>query len=417
VVRDSSTPPIESDSSTVTLRSASSRCWAAGDRPAHARDPAGEPDRRRQHEQRHQRELPAQREHRDERGDRGGEVRGDRRGGRGDDGLHAADVVGDPRLHLTGAGAGEEGDRLALQVREHVGAQPVHDLLADLRRDQGLGDAQHGCDGGDGDHADHEPDEQGQVPLRQGVVDDGAQQERRGHRRDRRQRDQRGDDDDGPAVRCEQARDPPQRDLAGLRLLRCGDGGRRDGRVVSPSKERSFRRFTEVTSSWRNNTICCYRVPMQEQEEWEKQESLSDSFRAVSRRLRIQSQKALAPWEVTPGQARALGVLSRHGPVRLGTLSEHLRIAPRSATEVADALETRELVERRADPADRRATLVALTPAARRSWRASGPPAAPRPRSSSPASIPTTGPPSPGSSIFCSVSLPGSATAVRVCRA
>jgi DNA-binding MarR family transcriptional regulator len=112
----------------------------------------------------------------------------------------------------------------------------------------------------------------------------------------------------------------------------------------------------------RDNTISCYRVPMQEQEEWGKQESLSDSFRAVSRRLRIQSQKALAPWDVTPGQARALGVLSRHGPVRLGTLSEHLRIAPRSATEVADALEMRGLVERRDDPTDRRATLIALTP-------------------------------------------------------
>jgi DNA-binding MarR family transcriptional regulator len=98
-----------------------------------------------------------------------------------------------------------------------------------------------------------------------------------------------------------------------------------------------------------------------EQEEWGKQESLSDSFRAVSRRLRIQTQKALAPWEVTPSQARALGVLARHGPVRLGTLSEHLRIAPRSATEVVDALETRRLVERRPDPADRRATLVAPT--------------------------------------------------------
>jgi DNA-binding MarR family transcriptional regulator len=112
----------------------------------------------------------------------------------------------------------------------------------------------------------------------------------------------------------------------------------------------------------RDNTFSCYRVPMQDQEEWGKQESLSDSFRAVSRRLRIQSQKALAPWDVTPGQARALGVLSRHGPVRLGTLSEHLRIAPRSATEVADALEMRGLVERRADPTDRRATLIALTP-------------------------------------------------------
>ena len=73
-------------------------------------------------------------------------------------------------------------------------------------------------------------------------------------------------------------------------------------------------------------------------------------------------QKALAPWEVTPAQARALGVLARHGAVRLGTLSEHLHIAPRSATEVVDALEERGLVERRPDPADRRATLVALTP-------------------------------------------------------
>ena len=112
----------------------------------------------------------------------------------------------------------------------------------------------------------------------------------------------------------------------------------------------------------RDNTISCYRVPVQEQEEWGTQESLSDSFRAVSRRLRIQSQKALAPWEVTPGQARALGVLSRHGPVRLGTLSEHLRIAPRSATEVVDDLEERGLAAREPDPADRRATLVALTP-------------------------------------------------------
>jgi DNA-binding MarR family transcriptional regulator len=54
-------------------------------------------------------------------------------------------------------------------------------------------------------------------------------------------------------------------------------------------------------------------------------------------------------------------VLTRHGPVRLGALSEHLRIAPRSATEVVDSLATAGLVERRPDPADRRATLVALT--------------------------------------------------------
>jgi DNA-binding MarR family transcriptional regulator len=47
--------------------------------------------------------------------------------------------------------------------------------------------------------------------------------------------------------------------------------------------------------------------------------------------------------------------------VRLGTLSEHLRIAPRSATEVVDTLTAAGLVARHPDPADRRATLVALT--------------------------------------------------------
>ncbi len=112
----------------------------------------------------------------------------------------------------------------------------------------------------------------------------------------------------------------------------------------------------------RENTYSCYRVPVGDQEGADRHESLSDSFRAVSRRLRIQTQQALAPWEITPAQARALGVLARHGAVRLGTLSEHLRIAPRSATEVTDALEERGLVARRPDPADRRATLVALTP-------------------------------------------------------
>ena len=81
----------------------------------------------------------------------------------------------------------------------------------------------------------------------------------------------------------------------------------------------------------------------------------------MARQLRHQTQRALAPWDVTPSQARALGVLTRHGPVRLGALSEHLRIAPRSATEVVDALEEAGLVERRPDPGDRRATLVALT--------------------------------------------------------
>jgi len=93
----------------------------------------------------------------------------------------------------------------------------------------------------------------------------------------------------------------------------------------------------------------------------EPEETLAEAFRGVARQLRHQAQRALAPWDVTPSQARALGVLTRHGPVRLGALSEHLRIAARSATEVVDALEETGLVERRPDPCDRRATLVGLT--------------------------------------------------------
>ena len=90
-------------------------------------------------------------------------------------------------------------------------------------------------------------------------------------------------------------------------------------------------------------------------------ETLSEAFRSVARQLRDTSQETLAPWDITPSHLRALRVLMYHGVMRLSELSDHLHIAARSATEVVDALETRGLVERRADPDDRRATLVELT--------------------------------------------------------
>jgi DNA-binding MarR family transcriptional regulator len=90
-------------------------------------------------------------------------------------------------------------------------------------------------------------------------------------------------------------------------------------------------------------------------------ETLAEAFWAVARRLRDTSQETLAPWDINPSQLRALRVLRRHGVMRLSELSDRLRIAPRSATEVVDALESRGLVQRRPDPGDRRATLVEVT--------------------------------------------------------
>jgi DNA-binding MarR family transcriptional regulator len=90
-------------------------------------------------------------------------------------------------------------------------------------------------------------------------------------------------------------------------------------------------------------------------------ESLADAIGAVARRLREKSAETLAPWDITPAHLRALRVLGRHGTMRLSELSERLEIAPRTATEVVDALEVKGLVQRRADPADRRATLVEVT--------------------------------------------------------
>jgi len=90
-------------------------------------------------------------------------------------------------------------------------------------------------------------------------------------------------------------------------------------------------------------------------------DALSEAFWAVARQLRERSQETLAPWDITPAHLRALRALRRHGTMRLSELSDQLHIAPRSTTEVVDALEARDLVRRRADPGDRRATLVEVT--------------------------------------------------------
>ena len=93
---------------------------------------------------------------------------------------------------------------------------------------------------------------------------------------------------------------------------------------------------------------------------------LSDLLMRLARTQRRRWRDALAPWDLSPHQARALRVVCERDGVRLSDLAETLRIAPRSATEVADGLQDRGLVERAADPADRRAVLLRPTDEGRR---------------------------------------------------
>ena len=96
------------------------------------------------------------------------------------------------------------------------------------------------------------------------------------------------------------------------------------------------------------------------------EEHTGDLVMALARRVRRSYAESLAQWHITPSQSRALRVLgSRAEGMRPSVLAEDLHIAPRSATEVVDALVERGWVQRAADPTDRRATTLTLTDSGR----------------------------------------------------
>jgi DNA-binding MarR family transcriptional regulator len=99
-----------------------------------------------------------------------------------------------------------------------------------------------------------------------------------------------------------------------------------------------------------------------------EERELAELMHLVSRRLRHGYVRRLAPLGLSPSQVRALRVLADAGPehpLRMVRLAEELRIVPRSLTPVVDALEEAGLVRRRVDPANRRSTLVVITPEGR----------------------------------------------------
>ncbi|MEV4174184.1 MarR family transcriptional regulator [Nonomuraea sp. NPDC049709] len=96
------------------------------------------------------------------------------------------------------------------------------------------------------------------------------------------------------------------------------------------------------------------------------EKALAELLFLVSRRLRHGYLHRLEPLGLNPGQARALRAIAEaERPLRMVRLADELRIVPRSLTPVVDALEEAGLVRREVDPANRRSTLLVLTPEGR----------------------------------------------------
>lgn len=92
-------------------------------------------------------------------------------------------------------------------------------------------------------------------------------------------------------------------------------------------------------------------------------EVLAEGFLKVARQLRRETQRRVAPLGLSPHQTRALRVIGDSGPLRPSELAERLGIVARSATDSVSGLVSAGFVERRTDPGDRRAHLLALSPA------------------------------------------------------
>jgi len=84
----------------------------------------------------------------------------------------------------------------------------------------------------------------------------------------------------------------------------------------------------------------------------------------VARLMRAEFMRQVEHLGLTQAQWRALGNLARNQGIRQAQLAEILEIRPITLTRLIDRLQAAGLVERRADPDDRRAQRLFLTDAA-----------------------------------------------------
>lgn len=94
---------------------------------------------------------------------------------------------------------------------------------------------------------------------------------------------------------------------------------------------------------------------------FEESLQLSQQLRPMLPRLYHLSRRRIPGWDLTASQSSVMSTLVDRGPLRMGELAALEGVQLPSATSVVNGLVKLDLVERRADPADRRAVVIDLT--------------------------------------------------------
>jgi DNA-binding MarR family transcriptional regulator len=94
-------------------------------------------------------------------------------------------------------------------------------------------------------------------------------------------------------------------------------------------------------------------------------EQVGERYLAVHQRMFRAVNDEMAGCGLSMARTKVLRRLCEQGPTRQSVLAADFALSPHSITDIVDGLERLGLAERRPDPVDRRAKLVAITDAGR----------------------------------------------------
>jgi DNA-binding MarR family transcriptional regulator len=92
-------------------------------------------------------------------------------------------------------------------------------------------------------------------------------------------------------------------------------------------------------------------------------EQLGERYLAVHHRMYRAANDEMSGCGLTMARTKVLWSLRERGPTRQSVLAAEFGVSPHSITDIVDGLERLGMAERRPDPDDRRAKLVAITEA------------------------------------------------------